>query len=717
MKRYHLYLDGKGYLIVPNSFSVTRAPLFGAKFSSGFPSYDSLDFWQHQGATDWQRGHGQEYHVDPAKFQASLNLEVQDVPGQITLARAPEEVIDSSTIDEKITAKKLILIGDTFYTYLGTESGKIYALNHSTESLQLVKDTETSEAITDFFTYPNSSDSTKLDIYACIPDSYTWRKDGNTGTWAATNITGLRKAAVWGTEVFGSFGLTVKRSTDPTQIANWSDVFTLSNENVRINNLLFAHQRIYIGTYTTLYFWQGLDPVPVYDFSWVASQHNFSSLVFADNYVWFNIYDLGIHWTDSAVVGATSIHKDNKFINFSAALDITNLGPVLFCVYKDTSGNYYLAKSKYRHYWFTYINLSQDSLLSSYLNILYFFNNDGSIDKIDYDSTSPKYQTSGWLISSDFDMNLITLEKLVNSLIVYHRPLTEGQSVTLRANFDSAYTNSQRASWVSGSLSYSSASNSPGFSLNFLGYKHPNKAEREGGLLSQRFRYAVELSSDGEDTPVVEDVFWEYYLERPPDKDANYREFQFTILLQDNLEKLDGEIEDDYQLTPRTAKDIHDDLISLIQKKGIISFVGPSHQLTKAFRLAYNGAQDSCLLTIDQVNNRLMTSTGDPSDDLDIDLTDSSYDTIGELVSYLNSLSNYSCSIDDEIDSSVSSTSLLPVTLIDIKTTGTGKLFYSTTDLYKVIITGFSTHHSREYLDTLDKNQIAGVFQVRLREV
>ncbi|RLI96767.1 MAG: hypothetical protein DRP00_04915, partial [Candidatus Aenigmatarchaeota archaeon] len=79
--------------------------------------------------------------------------------------------------------------------------------------------------------------------------------------------------------------------------------------------------------------------------------------------------------------------------------------------------------------------------------------------------------------------------------------------------------------------------------------------------------------------------------------------------------------------------------------------------------------------------------------------------------------SNYSCSIDDEIDSSVSSTSLLPVTLIDIKTTGTGKLFYSTTDLYKVIITGFSTHHSREYLDTLDKNQIAGVFQVRLREV
>ena len=96
MKRYHLYLDGKGYLIVPNSFSVTRAPLFGAKFSSGFPSYDSLDFWQHQGATDWQRGHGQEYHVDPAKFQASLNLEVQDVPGQITLARAPEEVTDSS---------------------------------------------------------------------------------------------------------------------------------------------------------------------------------------------------------------------------------------------------------------------------------------------------------------------------------------------------------------------------------------------------------------------------------------------------------------------------------------------------------------------------------------------------------------------------------------------------------------------------------------------
>ena len=99
MRRYHIWLDYVGYMLNPGSFSEGEAPLFGSKFSTGEPSYSALDFWQRSGSTDFHRGHNQKFHVDPAMFQESYGCEIQDEPGQITLAKVPTTV--ESTVSSK----------------------------------------------------------------------------------------------------------------------------------------------------------------------------------------------------------------------------------------------------------------------------------------------------------------------------------------------------------------------------------------------------------------------------------------------------------------------------------------------------------------------------------------------------------------------------------------------------------------------------------------
>lgn len=718
MKRYHIYLDGKGYLLSPGSFSEGEAPLFGAKFASGEPAYGALDFWQRSGSTDFHRGHNQKFHVDPAMFQESYGLELQDEPGELTLARAPEEITTPGGCNSEFTAK-LVIIN---FTYLGTTDGKIYKITNATGAITLAKDTGTSSPITDFFEFKNPTDPAKIDIYACIPGSgkVTWRYNGNVGTWAATDITSLRSAAVWGTEIYGGFGLDVKFTDDPRALANFDNTaFSLPASDIAVNRLRFGRERLWVGTYSRLLGYDGGGaPWELYDFSWARDDKNFRSMEMGDNYLWFNITSQGIFYTNGATIGMTTIHKDSEFLNFKKAISVTAEGPIIWAVYQDTDDNFWLCKSKYRNYWFKYAQLDnlvddQPGVLVTQGKTLYLGSSDGTLEKL---NNACAYQKSGRLISSLFDANLILLDKLVKNLTAYHEPLATGQTVILRANFDEQYLTSQFAThWTGASHAYAAGDTAPGFEVAFKGFQKASRQIYDSGLFSQRFQYGVQLEGNGDSTPKVQDVFWTYYLERPYGQVARKRQWQFSILIRDELEKLDREKIDTYETKVRTGKMILDEIWASRREKGIKSFVGPNHELTKALHLAYTGSEIYCKLTIDQVNNRLALETLDGADEYDLDLKAATYNTLEKLVAYLNSLDNFTCTINEEANLSTLSIDLLPIKEIDIKADAeaSGRIFYTATDQHKVIYTGIRHRLMRE---KSTEEEVQAIMYISLRE-
>jgi hypothetical protein len=717
MKKYHIWFDYKGYMINPGSFSEGEAPLFGSKFSTGEPAYSGLDFWQRSGSTDFHRGHNQKYHVDPAMFQESYGCEVQDQPGQITLVKSPTAVTVPAGSTTEFTAELVTLN----YTYLGTVDGKIYKITHSTGVVTLAKDTGEGSEITGFFEFTNPDDSTKVDIYACIPATgkFTWRWDDNAGSWGVTDITGLRSAAVWGTDVYGAFGLTVKYSSDPRTLAGFANTaFALPAGDVAINSLTFGRERLWIGTYSRLLGYDGGGaPWELYDFSWARHAKNFKSMNMGDNYLWFNIYNQGIFYTNGASIGMTTIHKDSEFLDFKYAIAVGSQGPIIWAIFQDGDDNFWLAKSKYRNYWFKYIEL--DGFVDTKLGRVfgqgtntYIASPTGILKVL---NSSSAYATTGRLISSSFDANLILLDKLVKSLTTYHKPLATGETVTLRANFDDRYTVAQFSSWPGASHTYAAGDSAPGFEATFKGSQVSGRKIYDPGLFSQRFQYGVVLEGNGNSTPTVEDLFWTYYLERPYGEDAREKEWSFAIIARDELEKTDEEVIDLYEMKAKTGEMIKDDLWDSRKTKGVKNFVGPNHELTQAFKLAYTGAGTYSNITIDQVNSRLAIESDVVGDEHDIDLTAAGYDSLGSLISSLNALDNYTCTAEDEANLSTSSLLLLPVKTIDVKSDAgaEGLLFYTATDQHKVIVTSL---RSRDIRQKSTAGEEQAIIYISLRE-
>ena len=700
MKRYHIWLDYKGYMIQTGSYSTGEAPLFGSKFSTGEPAYSALDFWQRSGSTDFHRGHNQKYHVDPAMFQESYGCEVQDEPGQITLVKTPTAVTMPVGSDAEFTAKLVTLN----YTYLGTVDGKIYKITHSTGAIVLAKDTGEASEITSFFEVANPTEATKTDIYACIPGSgkFTWRWDDNAGSWGQTDITELRSAAVWDADIYGAFGLVVKYGSDPTTLAGFDNTaFTLKASDVAINNLTYGREQLWIGTYSRLLGWGGGGKAyELYDFSWTRDALNFKSMEMGDNYLWFNIYSQGIFYTNGASIGMTTIHKDSEFINFKKAIAVGSNGPVIWAIFQDSDDNFWLAKSKFRNYWFKYIELEgfSDTKLGKVFGQginTYVASATGTLKVI---NSSSAYATEGRLISSKFDANLILLDKLVRSLTSYHKALAAGETVVMRANFDDRYTVAQFSSWPGASHAYASGDSAPGFEANFKGSQVVDREIYDPGLFSQRFQYGVVLQGSGDTTPMVEDIFWTYYLERPYGLDAREKEWTFAVIARDELEKTDEEVIDTYSMNAKTGKTIKEDLWTSRKTKGIKNFVGANHELTKAFKLAYTGTGTYSNITFDQVNSRLAIESDVVADTHDINLAGASYSILKTLIASLNGLDNYTCTADDEANLSTSSLLMLPVKVIDVKADAgaEGLLFYTATDQHKVILTAMKGRDIRQ---------------------
>lgn len=73
--QYHVNLGGQDLILRPGSYRRRAAPMFGARFTSGDPDWNTLTFWQHWAQSCWIGGLGQELWRDDSMFDEAVGVD------------------------------------------------------------------------------------------------------------------------------------------------------------------------------------------------------------------------------------------------------------------------------------------------------------------------------------------------------------------------------------------------------------------------------------------------------------------------------------------------------------------------------------------------------------------------------------------------------------------------------------------------------------------
>jgi hypothetical protein len=77
-KAFHIKLNGKGYILLDETYAMQPQRPFNPRFSTGDPSFGDLSFWQFFSQEDWSGGEGQEIFDDKTKYLESCGWDLFD---------------------------------------------------------------------------------------------------------------------------------------------------------------------------------------------------------------------------------------------------------------------------------------------------------------------------------------------------------------------------------------------------------------------------------------------------------------------------------------------------------------------------------------------------------------------------------------------------------------------------------------------------------------
>lgn len=650
--RYDVYLDYKGYQIEPRSYRVFPAPLMGSRFSTGRTAYSNLDFWQIGALTDFTKGINQKFLVDPSRYFLSEGIDVSK-EGELRLERDLESQSFPSSVGY-VTARYRAV--DTLF--LGTSTGKVLK---SVDGLKFDVDKDTGAGkIYGFYEMKGNLYVTKGTA------DHVWRRSP-AGQWLELDWGDLFFVMVESDYAYGVFDDGVRQSVDgETWVPAPPDpLWELpSSEGVALNAIPIQRGFL-IGAKRGLWiFIGGGSAVNIWLFPEFASANNFRGMAKFGIYGVFSVENQGIFYTDGAGVYPTNLNWREDGIKILNSKSILTSGWDMFALVSDGT-DWYLARCnmvnvRVPKYWWLVKKLSKEpAYLSTFSRDKVFIHYvDGTCQK--YNKISGSYQSSGYLISPLIDENLVLLQKLYNSISALLSAFPTKTKVKL------GYRLKDSGDFTSKSFSGSGTALEKSFNL-------------ANPTLSTRIQIKLELeTTDAQSSPVLTDLCWKYILERPVDEVDRKKNFNFTILGEDELEKRDSEKLELGERTVRTREEIVDDIWETRNKKEVLNFVGADNVPHKALVLRYTGAGSSCQIKIDRTNYKLTTKV-DGAADLEKVYKDMK---ILDLVSWLNSQSGYNCSGDPGLPQDQLANDLMPVEEVEVK--GKVDIYYGT-DVHAVI--------------------------------
>ena len=695
-QKYHVYLDYEGFMLEPGSYRSAPAPLFGTQFASGRPSYSTLDFWQVGGMTDFSKGINQWFLADPSQFYYSEGIDCMR-PGEIKLERDLEDQSMPSGFSETITARYRA----SDMLLLGGDGGTILK---SIDGLTFTKVSELGKKIYGFYEMKDTTETgTPKYYFATRGSEYALRsQDGTTwevcdGTSSKPSIKDLYFVMIESDYAYGVFDDGVRQCVDGRNFtpAPPDPLWSLpASEGIALNALPIARGFL-IGAKRGLWiFTGGGSGIVLWHLPDFASSNNFKGMDRFLHYGIFSVEGMGIFFTDGAAIHPTQMNWQEVAFPAKYTKDILVSGWDVFAIVSTDYSNWYLARSsmmnaKTPKYWWIVKALDNTAQkLSAWSDDKIFIHySDGSCKS--YNKNGGPYQTSGYLETSLSDENLVLLQKLYHTVSATLRDFPNYTSVDLAYRLDKA----------SGSYTTESFSGDGSTSID---------SSLTNPTLGQRLQVKITLHGDTTtpDTsvsPIVTDLFWKYILERPTSEGDRKKIFTFMVLAEDQLEKLDFDVEEMGENEPRSRQDILDQIWTIRNEKQILNFVGADNVNKNAFTIEYTGSASSCLMTIDRTNYTLSTNLG-----LSINYEDKN---LSQVVDLINAESDYTATIDPaEKGTSTSANDLFPIKEVEIK--GVEQVYYGT-DVHAVLMNSQSPMIYKKDIEGRGSDRI----QISLREV
>ena len=490
-----------------------------------------------------------------------------------------------------------------------------------------------------------------------------WNQEAEVDAWLEIGPDNLYFVSVESQIIYGYFNDGIRQSEDGiVWIPEPPDpLWALpTGEGIPVNALTIPRGFL-LGTSKGLWMLSaGSSGYAIRDFSGQVSTNNFSGFAKYDYFGLFSIENEGIFYTDGKSSFVTNIDSQSNAFPFRSCAGIESLGQDIFALVKNSSDEWYLARSNQRYFanptHFTMVKkLSKEpSHLSSFgtatVKKIYIHYADETTDVLDL--VNGVYQTTGYLTTSKIDENLIKLQKLYKniSVILSESPANSKISIAYALDNDSI------GAYEDNTLTASS------FQVD---------KELLNGTSGNRMTLQIKLTKTGTSTPVVTDLTWKFFLERPREETDAKKTFSFTIVAEDSMSAKDGS---DFLYTRR---EILDHIWETKSKKEIFNFVGQDNVEAEAIKFTHASAYT---VTIDQVDHliKFYNDVGVLQHSI------SSSQTLTALQVAIDALSGYSAELSPDATGTDSGTTLMPISSVSIQGGYTCK---SGTSIHEVLIT------------------------------
>lgn len=146
---HHVKLGGEHYLIKPGTYRKVSAPLFGSRFTTGDPDYNTLSFWQHWVQSCWIGGIGAEEWQDDAMYDEAVGVDTsQHEVAVLSRDLGPSDRTTGNwDLDGDEAIKVFTVFNNKLYALQVPGSGgsagvlsKLYRLDNATDTWVKVKD-------------------------------------------------------------------------------------------------------------------------------------------------------------------------------------------------------------------------------------------------------------------------------------------------------------------------------------------------------------------------------------------------------------------------------------------------------------------------------------------------------------------------------------------------------------------------------------------------
>lgn len=542
--KYHITLDNTGYIIKQGSYSKELQPTTESRYSTGNIGYSDLTVWQYFAQSNWINGFDQKFLVDDSCFYDNEYTNTNE-PGEIKLF--PQLTVADNFVDAGPIK--------TIKSY----NGSVY-IGVQKVSPSIWKWTGSGSAT---FELSLANMSTLIDSEVWDDKLYiSTGAGGQVYTYNGTAWNSLAKSINWMTSwescLWGNSATTLYKY-DTTDNSAWTSEFAIAGEYMKAMKV-FRGKIYYLatdvdnqGTYfcsydgdlrTKIYTWnEGCRPsMEIFESKlWMEVGGTLYSFNGAEVRRELNLQSrwgkkgLGIYPTATQDEGKGVCAAGKRF--YCVANPSATSSSLLV---KEESTGFSQAIGVVG-YPITTLGVFDQGATSD--NSLLAGDNSGNL----YYLNESLYSTSntGIVESSWIDADLFSLDKLWNSLVIYHDTLPASTSITAKYKLD------DDSAWNTFTNGTSNTSGTTNFSAAF-----------PTGTIGKKLKYQLSLiTANSAVTPTVQDVVAKYIL-NPPVK----KKWQFAVVLGNDTILLDGTRE------PKSGAELEAGLWSAIDKDALLSF-------------------------------------------------------------------------------------------------------------------------------------------------